>query len=188
MAQMTFITPQYFQILDGASPGQAGAYLLFAPIGNGLGGLATGWWIGRTRGYKLPSIVGGILSVASFLAMAVVWQGTTGWLAASLIFPIGLATGIAHSASFIRLSVGVEAGDIAVAGSGHYLFNNVGMMAGVSLVNTVYQRALAQELPKALQGFPQRDEVSLFTHTHTTTPTHTHHISFTNGIFEAFRN
>jgi len=41
------IVPVYFQVTNGASTGQAGAYLVPAILGNTLGGLLTGAWIKR---------------------------------------------------------------------------------------------------------------------------------------------
>lgn len=72
---------------------------------------------------------------------------------------MGFATGIAHSATFIGLSHGVETEDIAIAGSGLYLSSNVGMVAGVSLGNAVYQLSLSRGLQSALQEVPHKDTV-----------------------------
>lgn len=72
---------------------------------------------------------------------------------------MGLATGVAHSAIFIGLSAGVDSEDIAIAGSGLYLSSNVGMVAGVSLGNVVYQVSLRRGLQSALQEIPNRDTV-----------------------------
>lgn len=113
----------------------------------------------RTRRYKLPLILGSLCSFCGFLSLMLVWKGQTDFFVAMLIFPVGFATGVAHSANFIGLSQGVDSEDIAIAGSGLYLSSNVGMVAGVSLGNAVYQLSLSRGLWSALQELPDRDTV-----------------------------
>ncbi|KAK4939554.1 hypothetical protein LTR10_020160 [Elasticomyces elasticus] len=156
---MMFVVPMYYQVFKHASTGEAGSYLVLSMVGNTIGGVLTGWWIGRTRRYKFPLILGSLCSISAFLGLISVWKGQTDLLEALLIFPVGLATGVAHSAIFIGLSAGVDSEDIAIAGSGLYLSSNVGMVAGVSLGNVVYQVSLRRGLRSALQGIPDRDTV-----------------------------
>lgn len=122
-----------------------------------IGCLADCWH--RTRRYKLPSILGALCSVAAFIGLVLLWRGRTGILEALLILPVGFATGIAHSAIFIGLSAGVDSEDIAIAGSGLYLSSNVGMVAGVSVGNAVFQTSLRKGLQSALKDFPDRKMV-----------------------------
>lgn len=87
------------------------------------------------------------------------WKGQTDLFRALFIFPVGFATGVAHSATFIGLSQGVDSEDIAIAGSGLYLSSNIGMVAGVSVGNAVYQLGLSRGLESALQELPNRETV-----------------------------
>lgn len=104
--------------------------------------------------------MGALCSVAAFTGLVLLWRGRTGLLEAMLILPVGFATGVAHSATFIGLSAGVDSEDIAIAGSGLYLSSNVGMVAGVSFSNAVYQMSLRGGLQSALADVPHRETVS----------------------------
>lgn len=108
----------------------------------------------------MPQIIGSFFSMAAFAALVLVWRGHTTFLESLLIFPVGLATGVAHSATFIGLGAGVEEEDIAIAGSGLYLSSNVGSVAGVSLGNAIYQSTLRRGLNRALEGSPYKEDVS----------------------------
>ncbi len=154
-----FVAPLYFQIVKRSSTAEAGTYLIPAPMGNTVGGLVAGWWIGRTRQYKLPSVSGAACSVLAFICLALLWRGDGSPLEPLLIFPAGFAAGVAHSACFIGLGAGVDASDMAVAASGLYLFNNVGMMVGIGIGNTIYQVSLRSGLQSALENFPDRTSV-----------------------------
>lgn len=112
-----------------------------------------------SRRYKMPQIVGSLFSVAAFASLVVVWRGNTGFFASLLILPVGLATGVAHSATFIGLGAGVDDADIAIAGSGLYLSSNVGSVAGVSVGNALFQSTLRHGLGQALKDIPKGREV-----------------------------
>ena len=157
---MTFVAPLYFQIVDGVSSSKAGFYMIPGPVGNTVGGLLAGWWIGRTGRYKLPSVVGAGCSVLAFILLIWLWRGTGTICDPFFILPVGFATGIAHSASFIGLTAQVDPADIAIASSGLYLFSNIGMMTGISTANTVYQMSLRNGLHTALAKFSDRKTVS----------------------------
>ncbi|OQU94377.1 hypothetical protein CLAIMM_00738 [Cladophialophora immunda] len=156
---MMMIVPMYFQVTKLASTGEAGAYLVPSVAGNTIGGLLTGAWIQRSRRYKMPQIIGSFFSMAAFAALVLVWRGNTTFLESLLIFPVGLATGVAHGAIFIGLGAGVGEADIAIAGSGLYLSSNIGSVAGVSLGNAIYQSTLRLGLNKALQDFPSKEQI-----------------------------
>lgn len=156
---MTFVAPLYFQVVDRVDPSKAGFFLLPGPIGNTVGGLFAGWWIGKTYRYKLPQIIGAICSTAAFIVLILLWRGYSSLLDAALMLPVGFATGIAHSACFIGLTAQVDPEDIAIAGSGLYLFSNIGMMGGITIANTVFQMSLGSGLQNALQDIPNKKEV-----------------------------
>lgn len=44
---MMFVVPMYYQVFKQASTGEAGSYLVLSMAGNTIGGLLTGWYIGR---------------------------------------------------------------------------------------------------------------------------------------------
>lgn len=44
---MMFVVPMYFQVFKLASTGEAGTYLVPSTVGNTIGALLTGMWIGR---------------------------------------------------------------------------------------------------------------------------------------------
>ena len=154
--QMIFVAPLYFQVVNEVCSSKAALHVILGPVGNTVGGLLAGWWIGRTGQYKVPSLAGAGFSDLSFVLLIYLWRGTGGISGPLVILPVGFATGIVHSASFIGLTAQVEPADIAIAGSGLYLFSDIGMMTGISAPNTVYQMSLRSGLGTALAGFSEK--------------------------------
>ncbi|KAH6676218.1 major facilitator superfamily domain-containing protein [Halenospora varia] len=144
---LMMIVPMYFQVFKNASLAASGAYLIPAIIGNTIGGLATGAWIQN------------ISSMLSFTLLILVWRGHTTILESLLIFPAGLATGIAHSAVFIGLTSGVQEHEVAIAGSRLYLCGNIVGVIGVSAGNALHQVVLRNDLIVALAGREDKKEI-----------------------------
>ncbi len=64
------------------------------------------------------------------------------------------------NSAFVAMAASVEEGDVAVAGSGMFLFNNIGAVAGTSAGSAAYQHGLRTGLSQALGKIRDRDQVS----------------------------
>ncbi len=162
MVQMSLMmsVPLYFQATKHADTAAAGAYLIPAFVGNSLGGLLAGYWIRKTGRYKYPTVLAPILSVGCMLLCLLRWNGDTSVWESLYIFPGGFATGMISSSAFVGMAAGVHESDIAVAGSGMYLFFSIGAVAGASAGSSTYQIGLKSGLEEALQGVKGSDRVS----------------------------
>ncbi|KAK5170455.1 uncharacterized protein LTR77_005043 [Saxophila tyrrhenica] len=143
--------PVYFQATRHATTAAAGAYLIPAFVGNTLGGLLAGVWIRKTGRYKYATVLAPILAGGCMLLCLLRWNGTTGVWESLYIFPGGFATGMVTSSAFVGMAAGIDESDIAVAGSGMYLFISIGAVAGASAGGAVYQLDLRSGLEQALQ-------------------------------------
>lgn len=151
--------PLYFQATKNASTAAAGAYLIPAFVGNTLGGLASGYWIRKTGRYKWPTVLAPILSIGCSVICLLVWKGDTSIVDSTLTFPGGFATGLISSSGFVGMAAAVAPEDVAMAGSGMYLFFNIGAIAGASAGGAVYQQGLKTNLAKDLKGVKDGKQV-----------------------------
>lgn len=162
MVQMALMmsVPLYFQATKNANAAAAGAYLIPAFVGNTLGGLLAGYWIRRTGRYKWPTVISPVLAAVCMVLCLLRWNGNTSPWESSYIFVGGFATGMVSSSAFVGMAAGVAPEDIAVAGSGMYLFFSIGAVAGTSAGSAVYQMGLRSGLQRALDGVKGGNEVS----------------------------
>lgn len=129
-------------------------------MGNTVGGLISGYWIKYTGRYKWPTVVAPFLSIITMILCYTTWNGHTDLLAALAVLPGGMAAGMMSSSSFVGLAAGVSEEDMAVAGSGLYLFFNLGAIAGSSAGSAVYQTTLKSGLQEAVKDLPEGQTVS----------------------------
>lgn len=156
-----FMSPLHFQVLARATPAKAGLYLIPSIVGNTVGGLATGHWIKRTGQYKPPIAISPWLALLSVILMLALWKSDGQWPLSLLLFPLGLATGAVHSATFVALASGVTEDEIAIAGSGMYLSGGVGGLVGISASNAIFQGSFRAGLTKVLEGWDDKETVSI---------------------------
>lgn len=150
--------PLFFQAVKNATTGAAGAYLIPAFVGNAAGGLAAGFWIRKTGLFKWPTVLSPILSACCML-LCLTWNRHTTVFQSLAIFPGGFAMGMISSSAFVGLTSAVASEDVAIAGSGMYLFFNVGAIAGASSGAAVYQTGLKSNLQHALQEVEDGEKV-----------------------------
>jgi hypothetical protein len=77
------------------------------------------------------------------------------------IIPGGFGTAVSQSTTFIQLTAGIKAEDIAVAGTSLYLSQNMRTAAGPSPMIMVLQSGLRPALAKGLRGVPHKQNVTL---------------------------
>lgn len=150
--------PLFFQAVKNATTGAAGAYLIPAFVGNASGGLAAGYWIRKTGLFKWPTVVAPLLSICCMLLCST-WDRNTTIFQSLFIFPGGLAMGVISSSAFVGMAAAVAPEDVAMAGSGMYLFFNVGAIMAASSGAAVYQTGLKSNLSRALQNVEDGDKV-----------------------------
>lgn len=163
MVQLSLMmaVPLYFQATKDANTAEAGAYLIPAFVGNTLGGLLAGYWIRKTGRYKWPTVFAPVLAIGCML-LCMTWNGRTSIWSSLFIFPGGFGNGVISSSVFVGVAASVSEEDIAVVGSGLYLFFNIGAIAGASAGAAVYQTGLQERLETALSGVDGKMEVRSF--------------------------
>ncbi|KAF3921159.1 hypothetical protein ABW21_db0201868 [Orbilia brochopaga] len=147
-----YSVPRYFQITRKCSVTEAGAQLVPAVIGNVTGGLLTGISVKRTGRYKLLLVMAGLISSVASTLMILRWNGNTSFWESLYIVPGGFGMGLSQAASFVAMTAGLEKEHYAVATSGLYLSGNIGLVAGVSLVNVVLENSVKRILGQKLTG------------------------------------
>lgn len=75
------------------------------------------------------------------------------------IVPGGFGTGIALSTSFISLAASVEPADIAIAGTGLYQAQNIGVVIGLSVVGSLLQSTLRPQLEQRLRDVGDMERI-----------------------------
>ncbi|KAH8655148.1 major facilitator superfamily domain-containing protein [Tricladium varicosporioides] len=158
---MMLLVPMYFQVSAHASTTNAGAHLMPSVIGNAFGGLICGYIIKRTGRYKFISIIGALSSSFAYTLLILRWHGHTSFIESLYIIPGGFGNGIALSASFIALTAGVDACQVAIASSGLYLSMNIGMVGGLSITGAVLQSTLRKQLRISLEGMEDREQTQI---------------------------
>jgi hypothetical protein len=95
-----------------------------------------------------------------YLLLILRWHGRTNFFESMYIIPGGFGTGVALSTTFIGLTAGVESSDIAVAATGLYQAQNIGMVTGLSVTGAVIQGTLRPMLHRKLRGFKHKRTVT----------------------------
>lgn len=161
IAQMSLMmaVPLYVIATERVSTATAGAYLVPAFVGNTIGGLSSGYWIKKTGRYKTPTVLAPCLSIICMTLCLLTWTGDISVLKSLFVLPGGAAAGMISSSAFVGLAAGVAEEDIAIAGSGMYLFFNLGAVSGISLGSAVFQSTLRTGLQNALPTSPDKADV-----------------------------
>ncbi|KAI0175846.1 MFS general substrate transporter [Hypoxylon sp. FL1284] len=148
---MMFSVPLYFQVTERTSSTVAGAHLMPAVIGNTVGGLLTGAWIGRTGYFKAPLVFAGSVSFVCYGLLILRWKGNTNWAESLYIMPGGFGTGMALNAVFVALQAAIDPKDKAAAISGLYLSIPIGSVLGMAACNAVMQAVMPVDLASKLR-------------------------------------
>ncbi|KAI6093636.1 MFS general substrate transporter [Hypoxylon rubiginosum] len=149
---MMVSVPLYFQVTERTSSTVAGAHLMPAVIGNTVGSLLTGAWIGRTGYFKAPLVFAGIISFISYGLLILRWKGNTNWAESLYIIPGGFGTGVSLNAVFVALQAAIDPKDKATAISGLYLSIPIGSILGMAACNAVMQAITPVDLASRLSG------------------------------------
>ncbi|KAI9825531.1 MAG: hypothetical protein M1819_000523 [Sarea resinae] len=161
MAQMgmMYTVPLYFQITSHASASVAGAHLFPAVAGNAIGGIIAGIVIKRTRTYHPLTLLSGPISLTAYILLITRWHGHTSTLESLYIIPGGFGTALSQASGFIALTASIDTAHIAVATSGMYLAQNVGVALGMSGASAVLQASLRVVLEGKLEDVEGKAEI-----------------------------
>ncbi|KAL8787430.1 MAG: hypothetical protein Q9213_002207 [Squamulea squamosa] len=146
-----YTVPLYFQVTARASIANAGAHLFPAVCGNAIAGIISGAIIKKTASYKILTIVGTLSSILSYLLLLFLWRGNTSFWESICIAPGGFGMGIILSTTFIYFAAGVDESQMAIASTGLYLSNNIGVLVGASLASNILQTSFKKGLSRRLK-------------------------------------
>jgi MFS family permease len=149
--------PLYFQLTQSSSPSVAGIYLVPSVVGNTVGGLASGAYIGRYGRYKRPTLAAAVISSLCHTLLTIRWTGHTSIIESLYIFPGGVGTGIAHSSTFVAIGAGTNEEELAIAGGGLYLCGNFGSLLGVTLASSLLRVVFGHVASSRLIDEPNKD-------------------------------
>jgi len=137
--------PAFFQLVLGVSPSASG--LMTAPLMAGLilASAAGGRIVSRTGRYKLLPVIGLGVSIASFLALALVIRAGGGSTMIEVVLPIlGAGLGLVMPNLTVAIQNAVERADIGVATSASSYFRSLGGALGAAAAGAIMTSALAQ--------------------------------------------
>lgn len=137
----------------------AGSRIVFIVIGNTIGSLATGWWVGRTGRYKKLTLAATILGNFCYVLVLVRWRGTSSMADTWYVLLSGVGMGSTQNTTFVHLAAALDPKDMAIAGTSWFLSQGVGMLVAANLFSLIHNIALVKLLKNALQGREDKDEV-----------------------------
>jgi len=149
---MLFSIPLYFQVTENASTTASGVHLVPAVVGNTVGGLLAGGFIGKTGRYKALLILAGLIASISYVLLYFFWNGHTSSWESLYIFPGGIGTGIASASAFIAMTALLAPEEMAMATAGYMLLVSFAMTAGVTTSNSVLGMEFQRQLRRNLRG------------------------------------
>lgn len=150
---MLYTVPLYFQVTAGASAGNAGLHIVPSVLASSVGGLMAAWYVRRTNRYKNMIILASICTSIGYIIMIFTWgEESVGWGKTMAIVPAGFGTGIIMSSSYIGMTARLKRADMAVGTSGLLLFQNIGVVFGISIAGSILNTALRELLAESLSG------------------------------------
>ncbi|MCW2898510.1 MAG: transporter [Streptosporangiaceae bacterium] len=132
----TFLS-QYFQLSRGKSPTMAGVMTLPMIAGLALSSTISGRIITRTGRWKIFLVLGGVLLTAGFGVMSILRYDTQYWIAALLMFCIGLGLGMSMQNLVLAVQNQVRPQELGAASSVVAFFRTLGGAIGVSALGAV---------------------------------------------------
>ena len=130
--------PLYLQLVNGASPTEAGLFLLPLVIGLMASSIASGQIIARTGSYRAFPIVGTGVMTASFAFLALVAHYDTPlWVIMAGMLALGLGIGQLMQTLTLVSQNAVGTRDMGVATSAATFFRQMGGTAGIAVIFSV---------------------------------------------------
>jgi predicted MFS family arabinose efflux permease len=156
--------PLFLQLVQGASPTQAGLELLPMMAGLLIASVVSGRLISHLGRYKVFPIIGTALAAIGMYLLSTIEVGTPYWQLAVYLFILGVGIGNVMQVLIIAVQNSVNPRDVGVATSGSTFFRSVGGTIGTALFGAVMTTRLAAELMSHLPaGLASSSEVASMT-------------------------
>ncbi|AJE46730.1 MDR family MFS transporter [Celeribacter indicus] len=155
-AAVTFM-PVYLQVVQGASPANAG--LALTPLMGGMlvTSVGSGRLISRHGRYRVFPIVGTALIAAGFLLMSRLGVDSPVWVAILDMLIVGLGIGLVMQVMVLAVQNAVDYRHLGVATSGVTLFRSIGAALGVAGAGALFSAGLASGL---IPNLPAGSEIA----------------------------
>jgi EmrB/QacA subfamily drug resistance transporter len=141
------LLPQYLQIVQGASPTEAGLQMLPLVAGIMTGALSSGVAIGRTGRYKVFPLVGIVLMAVALVALSfVVDADASYWLLVPFMVLMGLGLGLNMQPVILAVQNAVSPREMGVATSSVTFFRQMGGTIGTAAFLSVLFTRLPEEI------------------------------------------
>ncbi|KIX97486.1 uncharacterized protein Z520_06938 [Fonsecaea multimorphosa CBS 102226] len=154
-----FISPLFFQVVLRDNPSEAGMRLVIPSLATPAGGLLSG--IVMSRWGRLSELVRAgcfIMMLGNGLVASLQYQDAS-WKYIVYLFPANFGQGICYPAILFTFLAAFDHSYQAVSTSTVYLFRSMGTVWGVAASSTLLQNILAQQLPSALEGVTNKDDL-----------------------------
>ena len=153
-AMVTFL-PIYFELVLGASPGEAGLMLLPLTISVSSGSMLTGWLISRTGRTAIFPACALVVTAISLVALAL-WAPVMGrwWLAATLAIG-GLCQGSAMLTAQVTVQIVTHPRQLGAAAGSTQLSRALGSALGAAVAGAVLFGVLAMQDADAVTLFAE---------------------------------
>ncbi|KIX10473.1 uncharacterized protein Z518_01556 [Rhinocladiella mackenziei CBS 650.93] len=154
-----FIIPLFFQVVLQDNPSEAGMRLVIPSLATPAGGLVSG--IIMSRWGRLSELVrtGCLLMTVGNGLVASLKNQDASWKYLVYLFPANFGQGMSYPAILFTFLAAFDHSQQAVSTSMVYLFRSMGTVWGVAASSTLLQNILAKQLPSALSGTPNKDQL-----------------------------
>ncbi len=142
--------PLFLQVVQGASPTQAGLELLPMMAGLLVASIVSGRLISRMGRYKIFPVIGTALAAIGMFMLSTTKVDTPYWQIALALLVLGLGIGNVMQVLIIAVQNSVNPKDVGVATSGSTFFRSVGGTIGTALFGAVMTARLTSELTSNL--------------------------------------
>ena len=149
MFAATIFLPQYFQIVLGAGPTEAGMLLVPFKIGMMVAPIGGGWLLSRTGHYKPYLVVGLGLAALMYVILGLVDGVLTNHLLAPIVLScLGLGLGVAMPLMTVAVQNAVERRHLGTATAMLGFFRSLGGVVGVAVFGAIYSANIMQRLDR----------------------------------------
>jgi EmrB/QacA subfamily drug resistance transporter len=144
--------PTYLQMSSGLSAADSGLLMLPMTAGIIVTIQGSAGFIQRTGRYKVFTIAGVALILASVVWLTTLAGDTSLWTVGTMFFVLGAGLGLIMQNVVLAAQNAVPAGQIGTATSTNNYFREVGATLGVAVFGTLFTSRLADSLTSALTG------------------------------------
>jgi MFS family permease len=142
--------PLYLQIVQGASPTQAGLQMIPMMVGLLSMSILSGRLISRIGRYKPFPIIGTVLATIAMWMFSTIEVDTPYWRVALAMFVLGAGLGNVMQVLVIAVQNSVHPREIGVATSGTTFFRSIGGTFGTAVFGAIMTSQLAAHIAEQL--------------------------------------